>query len=65
MGDDLWGFYKLDNKKRGGILEGKEKMSSHQEARRAESESTKELEASVGTGTNDWAEAMCLHQDQV
>ena len=39
MGDDLWGFYKLDNKKRGGILEGKEKMSSHQEARRAESQS--------------------------
>lgn len=37
--------------------------SGGQESR--ESESTKELEASVGTGTNDWAEAMCLHQDQV
>lgn len=66
MGDDLWGFYKLDNKKKRwhSRRKGKDVQPARgQESR--ESESRKGLEASVRTGTNDWAEAMCSPHDQV
>lgn len=65
MGDNLWGFYKLDNKKKKfhSRRKGKDvQPAGSQESR--ESGSRKELEASVRTGTNDWAEAMFLHHDQ-